>query len=308
MSAIRSLFALWISAAVLFSCNARAAKHLELPHYKGRPGQIVPVPITLSSAASLASAKITVNYDPNLLAFVAARNEGLGAAFEMIATAEDGVVTLMFTRSTSMVSGSGILAVIDFQVNATAENGLASDLVIASHELGDETGVRKLELVESVTAQSGSLEVTLNSVDNDRDHIPDDWETGYGLSTVVSNAFTDMDGDGISDFAEYAFGLNPKVPEALLSNGVRRVLHSDGAEYLAVELRRRTDAGTALTYFVEESPSMTGWTAVSIPSNAIGSAVNIGGGMESIIVRGNIPITGAAARPIGFLRVKVGAP
>ncbi len=308
MSAMRSISIICISALLLRAGDGIAGRHLHLPDFKGQPGQVVPIPLILSDAASLASAKITVNYDASLLTFVQARNEGLGAAFEMIASAEDGVATLILTRASSLASGSGHLAVIEFRVNATAEAGLASALVIAAHELGDESGVRNLELAEAVTVQSGSLEVTLNPVDNDQDRIPDDWETANGLSAVISNVVVDTDGDGASDFAEYAFGLNPRVADASSANRVERMLHSDGAGYLSIELRRRKNAGLSLAYVVDESVGMLTWTGINIQANAFGDAVDLGGGMEAITVRGNIPLTGPSAQPRGFLRIRVDGP
>jgi hypothetical protein len=305
MNASPSIVTVCISAVLWLAGDAVAGKHLALPNYMGQPGKVVPVPLTLSDATLLASAKITVNYDASLLTFVQGRNEGLGSAFELMASAEDGVATLVFTRSTSLTSGSGHLAVIEFRVNATAEAGLASPLVIAAHELGDETGVRKLELVEAVTVQSGSLEVTTNRVDNDDDHIPDDWEMANGLSVVASNAGKDSDGDGISDFAEFGFGLNPLSADASTGSHVGRMMHTDGADYLSIEFRRRKDAGSSLSYVIEESSGLVTWTPVNIESNFTGAAVDLGNGMEAVTFRGNIPLTGPAAQPRGFLRARV---
>ena len=45
--------------------------------------------------------------------------------------------------------------------------------------------------------------------DSDLDGIPDSWETTYGLDVSSSNAHTDSDGDGFSDFAEYVSGTSP---------------------------------------------------------------------------------------------------
>ena len=44
-------------------------------------------------------------------------------------------------RADALSSGTGTLAILTFQVNPGAEEGLTSDLAIAGFELSDETGV-----------------------------------------------------------------------------------------------------------------------------------------------------------------------
>ena len=46
-------------------------------------------------------------------------------------------------------------------------------------------------------------------IDSDLDGIPDNWENTFGLDVLSSNAETDSDGDGFTDYAEYVSGTNP---------------------------------------------------------------------------------------------------
>ena len=45
--------------------------------------------------------------------------------------------------------------------------------------------------------------------DDDGDGMPDTWETQYGLNPLVDDAGLDLDGDGLTNFEEYAGGSDP---------------------------------------------------------------------------------------------------
>ena len=49
-------------------------------------------------------------------------------------------------------------------------------------------------------------------LDNDNDGMPDAWEIAHGLNPLVNDAAGDLDGDGISNLAEYLAGSDPTVP------------------------------------------------------------------------------------------------
>lgn len=49
-------------------------------------------------------------------------------------------------------------------------------------------------------------------VDTDGDGMPDDWEQQYFNSTTAGSATADDDGDGMSNYAEFVAGTNPKDP------------------------------------------------------------------------------------------------
>lgn len=53
------------------------------------------------------------------------------------------------------------------------------------------------------------------SADTDGDGMPDWWEQKYGLNPLVNDASADADGDGISNLAEYREGRNPTANESL---------------------------------------------------------------------------------------------
>lgn len=47
--------------------------------------------------------------------------------------------------------------------------------------------------------------------DDDGDGMPDAWEVRYGLNPLINDALGDLDGDGVSNLAEYTNGSDPSV-------------------------------------------------------------------------------------------------
>jgi hypothetical protein len=93
--------------------------------------------------------------------------------------------------------------------------------------------------------------------DTDADQLPDDWEQRF-FGTAGAMAVEDADGDGASNFAEYAFGTDPKNPKS--GALVRTALTSSaGQSFFSLTFRRR--AGSILDYFVETSSDLEHWTA-----------------------------------------------
>lgn len=93
--------------------------------------------------------------------------------------------------------------------------------------------------------------------DTDADQLPDDWEQRF-LGSAGAAPLADADADGANNFAEYAFGTDPK--NAKSGSPVRSSLTSSaGQTFLSVTFRRR--AGAVLDYIVETSTDLKDWTA-----------------------------------------------
>jgi hypothetical protein len=52
-------------------------------------------------------------------------------------------------------------------------------------------------------------------LDSDRDGMPDWWETQYGLNPLVDDASEDTDGDGYTNLEEYIGQSDPTSPDSI---------------------------------------------------------------------------------------------
>lgn len=116
---------------------------------------------------------------------------------------------------------------------------------------------------------------------------------------AVSGPTADPDGDGVNNFLEYAFGLDPMTP-ARDGLPVLNTVRVDGADYLSLSFNRLKTSGD-LTYVVESSSDLSTWS----PLDAAAQTVVDHGDTETVTVRDHVPVGSVAKR---FLRVRVIAP
>jgi hypothetical protein len=113
-------------------------------------------------------------------------------------------------------------------------------------------------------------------------------------NAAISAPAADADADGRSNFEEFAFGGNPRVPESK-PQPVASVVNDGGTDYMAITFDRRHHT-LDTTYTVQASGDLVSWSPVNI---AIGTPTDLGNGMERVTYRDSDPL-GAGKR---FLRV-----
>ena len=120
-----------------------------------------------------------------------------------------------------------------------------------------------------------------------------DWASSRYPSANLTNPAADLDGDGVSNFAEYAFGLDPTKGSSV--NPI--IVPFDKATHTFSYTRT---ANTGLTYTVWTSADMQGWNQV-LPANMIGSVgAPSSDGVETVAVT----LTSPPAGPKLFVRVQ----
>jgi hypothetical protein len=113
----------------------------------------------------------------------------------------------------------------------------------------------------------------------------------------------DSDGDGFSDFLEYALGESFTIPGSQNRPAAGLQTHSVNGvpgNYLTFNFRRN-NAADGVNYFVELSSNLTGWASDSSAVTFVGSAVN-GDGTSTVTYRATQPYHPAVPQ---FMRLKV---
>jgi FG-GAP repeat len=128
--------------------------------------------------------------------------------------------------------------------------------------------------------------------DTDSDGLLDSWELTYWPSIVGHGAVDDFDQDGSTELLEFAFGLDPTVPDA---GGLPRVTVAKG--YLTMTLSKRP----GVTYEVQSGGTVLVGRADSFNSATTTVLID---NATTLRVRDNVLI---GASPARFMRVKVTA-
>ena len=156
--------------------------------------------------------------------------------------------------------------------------------------------------------------IKAGEADRDRDGIADSYEAANGLSRYNNSdaQAAGSDGDGVSNFLEFAFGLNPAVsdggslvadvPNGLLTQRGQPTpwyqTTSNGTDFRALFLRRKNAVDAGLIYTPQFSGDMLTWTNNNVTPTVIAD----GGEVELVSVRYPFFAAGKKAR---FFRIAV---
>ncbi len=115
---------------------------------------------------------------------------------------------------------------------------------------------------------------------------------------------SDPDGDGFTNFFEFALGLDPAVRDLAGQAPLVHKITADGADWLALTFRRRRAVPPGVSYVVEESTDLASWSAVDADTLQIGPPTDQLDGTDLVTIRGTRPLGSARS----FLRLRVSAP
>jgi len=126
------------------------------------------------------------------------------------------------------------------------------------------------------------------------------WRQTYFGSSQNSGAAVnsaDPDGDGLNNFAEFAFGLDPKAGNPDVGNRIENIASDEGR--MRAMFRRRKDYQSAgLNYIYEFSNDLQGWEASSLSPQVLGDD----GTMENLTLEFPVLSNGQPSR---FFRTRV---
>ncbi|MDX6765865.1 MAG: cohesin domain-containing protein [Candidatus Methylacidiphilales bacterium] len=301
----------WIAVCLLVVILSRptdsVARTVSLPDYLANPGSRVKVPVYLDDATGIASIKIKINYDSSALVFNEVECTQLGLQFELSQADDDGVISLILFRHSNLTSGSGMLLLLDFQVNAGAAENLVKSLAVADVQFGDSSGVVSMDPSGSLSVREGKITVTPDPhIDNFHNGLPDWWEQLHQLDLFSASAGTDdLDGDGNPNLTEFVLGSNPHVSDNAAYQGTMATNEAPEGTFLTLQTNRRNLLPPGMHAVFEESRDMLEWQAIDLSTQMVGFPVGIGDGIEKVTIRTSFPMVGPQSSPKGFLRLRI---
>jgi hypothetical protein len=277
-------------------------------------------------ASGSASGAIGLNVGTNTITIAIAAQDGVATMTYSVAvtrapsvnanlsalTLSAGILTPSFASGTTAYAASVSHATASLSVTPTLADALATVQVngvaivpgAASGAISLNVGLNVINIV--VTAQDGAT-VQTYSVNLTRRTPYQDWVVSLGLSGAAMDPMSDMSGNGLKNVLKWAFGMDLTSvwlpPVAINGNqlnvhGVPTVLNvpdgAGGVNRVVLFDRRKDAASVGLTYTVEFSSDLVGWTNSAEEPNIVAQDSEI----EAVIV----PFPPSAN---GFVRVRV---
>ena len=178
----------------------------------------------------------------------------------------------------------------------------------------DLSGIAALRNVPNLKLRLFLSGATVNGTNN---RIDDLSITGLKYSSAWLAEFpiggtksADPDGDGYSNFSEWAFDMNPSSGSLSPVSTTGSILAADPADGGAMKLfptitfTRRTDSAP-LVYTAEQSPDLSDWDNGTV---LISTTPVVGAQKETVVYRSSIPLSGNRSAQKVFLRVTVSEP
>lgn len=143
-------------------------------------------------------------------------------------------------------------------------------------------------------------------LDSDNDGVHDFWEDMYFGGIFAYNNAADPDGDGLSNFAEFAFGTDPTVFDNVANgpssiNVAIKLEQIGGVWVVTLNYPRHVLAAKSVTYTYETASSVAGpWANTTASWVEAGEPVTLNGYVERVTV--SMPLAGRPAQI--FARVK----
>lgn len=145
-------------ALIMVPIESSIAVIVSIPDTSGKPGDIVKVPIKVDNAVGIAGVDIKLTYNSSIITATDATTTSLTTGFLVVKNLNTaGTVIISMASASGIVSGSGAIVDISFQVNPTAIVGSSSLLTLESVSLSDENGKAIL-----VTTQNGKFLVCMS--------------------------------------------------------------------------------------------------------------------------------------------------
>ena len=132
-------------------------------------------------------------------------------------------------------------------------------------------------------------------LDSDNDGVHDFWEQMYFGNIFAHDLASDPDGDGLSNFAEFAFGTNPTEHDDVANgpssiNVSIRLNQVGGVWVVTLSYPRHVLANKSVTYTYETASNIVGpWVNTTASWVEVGDPVTLNGYVERVTLAMSLP-------------------
>ncbi len=226
--------------------------------------------------------------DAVVLALSIAQNEQSSASFTIDTRDPDAVVLALSISQSESTSSAFTIDTRSTDPPTWAQSSLAFTIDTRDPD----SVVLALSIAQSEVMTVGFVIDTRDPLplDSDNDGIHDFWENMYFGGIFAQNADGDSDGDGLDNFAEFAFGTDPTKPDSIANgpssiNVAIQLAQVNGTWVLTLSYPRHVLAAQSVRYAYEVAPAIAGtWTDTTTAWTEVGDPVTLNGYVERVTV------------------------
>jgi hypothetical protein len=246
----------------------------------------------------------TRDADAVVLALSIAQDEQTSASFTIDTRDPDAVVLALSVAQSEDTSSAFIIDTMATDPPTWAESSLAFTIDTRDPD----SLVLALSIAQAEVSSIGFIIDTRDPLplDSDNDGIHDFWENMYFGGIFAQNADGDPDGDGLDNFAEFAFGTDPTKPDNIANgpssiNVAIQLTQVNGTWVLTLSYPRHVLAAQSVRYAYEVASDVAGpWVDTTAVWTEVGDPVTLNGYVERVTV--SMPLASKPAQI--FVRVQ----
>lgn len=230
----------------------------------------------------------TRDADAVVLALSIAQDEQTSANFTIDTRDPDAVVLALSVAQSEDTSSAFIIDTMATDPPTWAESSLSFTIDTRDPD----SLVLALSIAQAEVSSVGFVIDTRDPLplDSDNDGIHDFWESMYFGGIFAQNADGDPDGDGLDNFAEFAFGTDPTKPDNIANgpssiNVAIQLTQVNGTWVLTLSYPRHVLAAQSVRYAYEVASDVAGpWVDTTAAWTEVGDPVTLNGYVERVTV------------------------